>query len=328
MSKKLRLTLACGEYEITRPLIDGRVQPEGIDLVVVTPESRERHWRVAREQAYDICEFNTPAYFMGRYRGLPYTSLPVYLHRRFRHGFVFVNSKKGFREPKDLIGARIGGTNYQPASNIWMRGILEEFYGLPHRSVTWVTERDEDIPFDPPPGLTIERLPAGGPSLEERVISGELDGLLTPTLPKSFLAGNPNIVRLFSDYRAVEMDYWKKNGIFPIMHVTIIREEILKRDPWVGPSLARAFDKAKNLAYGRVRNPRVVPLAWFSEYWDEQQEVMGSDPWVYGLGPENRRNLETILRYTHQQGLIGREMTVDELFVDTDETGYGGAGGD
>jgi 4,5-dihydroxyphthalate decarboxylase len=207
MSSKLNLSLACGDYEITRPLIDGRVKPDGIELTVITPESRERHWRVARDHAYDICEFNTPAYFMGRDRGLPYVSLPVYLHRRFRHGFLFVNANKGFREPKDLAGKRIAGTNYSPASNIWMRGILEEFWGLPHRSITWVTERDEDIPFEPPPGLRIEKLPPGGPSLEERVVSGELDGLLTPSLPKPFMAGNPNIVRLFKDYRQVEIDY-------------------------------------------------------------------------------------------------------------------------
>jgi 4,5-dihydroxyphthalate decarboxylase len=328
MSSKLRLSLACGDYEITRPLIDGRVKPAGVELVVVTPESRERHWRVARDHAYDICEFNTPAYFMGRDRGLPYVSLPIYLHRRFRHGFLFVNSRKGFKAPKDLKGKRIAGTNYSPASNIWMRGILEQYWELPHQSVTWVTERDEDIPFDPPKGLKIEKLPQGGPSLEDRVVSGELDGLLTPSLPKPFMAGNPNIKRLFDNYRQVEIDYWKSTGIFPIMHVTIIREEIVKQNPWVGPSLARAFDQAKALAYGRARNPRTYPLVWHSSYWDEQRELLGGDPWEYGLGPTNRNNLETILRYTHQQGLISRPMTVDELFVDTDETGYGGPGGD
>ena len=160
------------------------------------------------------------------------------------------------------------------------------------------------------------------------VVTGELDGLLTPSLPKSLMAGNPNIVRLFSDYRAVEMDYWNKTKIFPIMHVTIIRDSIVKENPWVGPSLARAFDKAKALAYARVRNPRVVPLAWFTSFWEEQREVLGDDPWVYGLGPVNRNNLDTILRYTRQQGLISGDMNMNMLFVNTDEDGYGGPGGD
>ena len=107
--------------------------------MVVTPDSRERHWRVARDHALRFCEFNTPAYFMGRDRGLPYIGLPVYLHRRFRHGFLFVNTK-GLQLAQGPVGKRIAGTNYSPASNIWMRGILEEFWGLPHRSITWVTD--------------------------------------------------------------------------------------------------------------------------------------------------------------------------------------------
>src|SRR5439155_1756211 len=191
MSTKLRLSLACGDYEITRPLIDGRVKPAGIELTVITPASRERQ-----------------------------------------------------------------------------------------------------------PGLKIEKIKPN-PTLEDMVVSGELDGLLTPSLPKPFMAGNPNIKRLFDDYRTVEIDYWRKTGIFPIMHVTIIREEIIKQNPWVGPSLARAFDQAKALAYARVRNPRVVPLAWFTSYWEEQLELLGPDPWEYGLGPANRNNLATALRYTH-----------------------------
>ena len=327
MSTKLRLSLACGDYEITRPLKDGRVQPDGIELTVLSPESLERHWRVARGQEYDICEFNAPAYFMGRYRGLPYTALPVYLHRRFRHGFIFVNSKKGIAQPKDLIGRRIGGTNYQPAACIWMRGVLEEFYHVPHRSIAWMTERDEDIPFDCPQGLKIEKV-AAGKTVDEMAAAGEIDGLLTPSFPRPFLAGNPNLVRLFPNYREVEIEYWRRTGIFPIMHVTIIRADILKRDPWVAASLARAFDRAKALAYARVRNPRVVPLAWFSTFWEEQQAVLGPDPWAYGLGPANRKNLETAIRYTYQQGLIGRQMTIEELFVDTDEDAYHGPGGD
>ena len=245
----------------------------------------------------------------------------------YRNHVIERSKVKGFKEPKDLIGKRVAGTNYSPASNIWMRGIFEEFWGLPHRSITWMTERAEDIDFKPPPGLKIELVPPGGPSLEDRVVSGEFDALLTPTLPKPFMAGNPNIKRLFENYRQVELDYWNKTKIFPIMHVTIIREDIVKQHPWAAPSLARAFDKAKALAYARVRNPRMVPLAWFSSYWDEQNELLGDDPWQYGLGPMNRHNLETILRYTHQQGLISRPMSVDELFVNTDEDGYGGAAG-
>ena len=154
MTGKLRLTLACGDYEIVRALKEGTVQPDGIDLVLLTGMgSNERHWRMARKADFDACEVNVGAYFMGRDRGEELAAIPVFLHRRFRHGFVFVNAAAGIREPKDLIGKKIGGTNFQPASNIWMRGILEEQYGLPHKSVTWVVEREEDVKFEMPEGL-------------------------------------------------------------------------------------------------------------------------------------------------------------------------------
>src|SRR5580698_902088 len=157
---KLKLTVACGDYEIVRALSDGTVQADGIELVMLTGMgSRERHWRMARKTEFDVCEINIGGYYMARDRGEALAAIPVFLHRRFRHGFVFVNAKSGIREPKDLIGKKIGGTNFQPASNIWMRGILEEYYGVPHRQCTWVVERSEDFEFTPPKDLRIEMAP-------------------------------------------------------------------------------------------------------------------------------------------------------------------------
>lgn len=319
MSGKLKLSLACGDYEITRPLRDGVVQPDGIELTVLAAMgSRERHWRMARGQEYDVCEFNACAYFMSRDRGVPWTALPVFLHRRFRHGFIFVNAAKGIRQPADLVGRRVGGTNFQPAGSIWARGILEEHYGVPHKKMTWVTERDEDVEFNPPPGLKIEKI-SPGKSLDDMLATGELDAMISPYFPRPFLKRDPRVARLFPDYRQREADYYRQTGIFPIMHVTVIRREIVERHPWAAASLVHAFDEAKRLAYQRVRNPRVVPLAWFSAAWEEQNEILGPDPWAYGLGAANRKNLATAIRYTHQQGLISREIPVSELFVDTDD---------
>ena len=138
--------------------------------------------------------------------------------------------------------------------------------------------------------------------------AGELDAMISPNFPKPFLQGDKRVARLFPNYKELEVDYFRRTGIFPIMHVTVIRQEILDRDPWVASSLVQAFEKAKQIAYERVRNPRVVPLAWFRSAWEEQEAVLGRDPWVYGLGAGNRKNLETAVRYTHQQGLISREM--------------------
>src|SRR6266849_5874468 len=134
MPRKLELSFACGDYEITRPLMEGAVKADGIELTVLSGAgSRERHWRMARDH------------------GVRWSAIPVFLHRRFRHGFIFINTTKGIKEPGDLIGRRVGGTNFQPAGSIWARGILEEYFGVPHKKLTWITERAEDIEFAPPP---------------------------------------------------------------------------------------------------------------------------------------------------------------------------------
>jgi 4,5-dihydroxyphthalate decarboxylase len=310
--------MACGNYDIVRALTDGLVAPDGIELVMLTDMgSRERHWRMARKIEFDVCELNVGAYFMARYRHAPITALPVFLHRRFRHGFAFVNTAAGIREPRDLIGKRLGGTNFQPAGNIWVRGILEEHYGVPHQSITWVVERSEDVEFDPPPGLRIEMV-APGKDLDTMLAEGELPAMISPAVPKPIVNRDPRVARLFPNYKQIELEYFQQTGIFPIMHLTAIRQEIVDRYPWAATELVKAFEQAKQLAYKRAANPRMVPLAWMRTAWEEERELLGPDPWEYGLTATNRRNLETILGYVHQQGLIGAKMPLDELFVDTD----------
>jgi 4,5-dihydroxyphthalate decarboxylase len=322
---KLRLTFAAGDYEIVRPLKDGLVEVDGIELVMLTEiGSRERHWRMARRNEFDLCELNVGAYFMARDQGQAWSALPVYLHRRFRHGFIFVNATSGIREPKDLTGKRIGGTNFQPAANIWLRGILEEHYGVAHRQNTWVVEREEDIEFERPKDLRIEMI-SSGRQLDDMLADGELPAMLSPYIPKRFIQGDNRIVRLFPDYKQVEIDYFRKTGIFPIMHVTAIKREIVEKYPWVPTNLVKAFEEAKALAYRRIANPRVAPLAWVRSAVEEQQSILGRDPWEYGLGEANRNNLETILRYCKQQGLVKRDFALDELFEQTD---LGDAAGD
>lgn len=324
MATKLRLSVACGDYEIVRALKEGRVQVDGVELVMLTGMgSRERHWRMARKLEFDVCEINVGAYFMARHRGVPVHAIPVFLHRRFRHGFGFVNADAGIAKPKDLIGRKIGGTNFQPAGNIWVRGILEEHYGVPHKEITWVVERSEDVQFEPPQGLRIERIPAGT-SLDEMLCEGELPAMISPTIPKPVLRGDKRVTRLFPNYKEVELAYFRQTGIFPIMHVTAVRRELVEEHPWLATNLVKAFEQAKQLAYQRVANPRVVPLAWMRAAWEEERETLGPDPWQYGMTGANRKNLETILRYTQQQGLIGKAMPLEELFVDT---GLGDAGG-
>jgi 4,5-dihydroxyphthalate decarboxylase len=315
MAKKLHLTLTCGDYEIMRPLKDGTVEPDGIELTVLTEgASRDRQWRLERNAECEVGEFNVCAFFMARDRGHPYLGLPIYPHRRFRHGFVFANTGKGIERASDLRGRRVGSDGFQPAACVWLRGLLEEFYGLPHRDAIWVVPRQAEIPFTPHEALRIETV-APGKRLEEMLLEGEIDALITPGVPRALIAGDPRIKRLFPDYKGEEIDYYRRTDIFPIMHATMIREDIVEKYPWAAPNLAFAFNQAKRIAYDRVRNPRIVPLAFFESAWEEQVALLGEDPWAYGMGDANRKNLEAAQRYTHEQGLTARRPPLDELFV-------------
>jgi 4,5-dihydroxyphthalate decarboxylase len=318
MASKIRLSVACGDYEIIRALKDGTVEADGLELVVLTgPGPRERHWRMARNQEFDVCEFNVGAYLMSRDHKEPLAAIPVFLHRRFRHGFAFVNVNSGIQTPKDLIGKRVGGTNFQPAGNIWLRGILEERYGVPHQQITWVVDRSEDVPFTPPPGLKIEMIPPGK-SIDSMLAEGEIPAMINPYIPQPIVDGDKRVARLFPRYKETEIEYFRQTGIFPIMHVTVLKQEIVDHYPWAAVSLVKAFEKAKSIAYRRIANPRITPLAWVRTAFEEEREILGTDPWVYGLGDANRKNLETIIRYCHQQGLTQRQMSIEELFVNTD----------
>jgi 4,5-dihydroxyphthalate decarboxylase len=315
---KLRLTVAAGDYDIIRPLKEGLVEAAGLELIFLTDMGpRERHWRLARKTEFDVCEENVGAYFIARDQSHPITAIPVFLHRRFRHGFVFINTAAGIKSAKDLIGKQIGGTNFMPAGNIWMRGVLEERYGLPHRTVTWITDRSEDIAFDAPSDLRIE-MKKTDKSLNDMLADGDIPAMVSPTIPRPFVMGDKRVGRLFPDYKQVEIDYYRETGIFPIMHVTTIRQEIVDKYPWVTTNLVKAFEASKQMAYQRVKNPRMVPLAWVRTAVEEQQDILGPDPWQYGLTDANRKNLETIQRYVHQQGMVSKRRSLEELFDDTD----------
>ena len=316
MSEHLKLTFAAGSYDFVQPLIDGTVKADGIDLTILTAMgSGERHWRMGHRQEFDLCELNIAAYLAARDAGRPLAALPVFLHRRFRHGFLFVNPAAGITEPRQLVGKRIGGPTFTAAGNVWMRGILEDRHDLPHREVTWAVEREDAVLHDRQDGARIERLPPGQKA-EDLLLDGRLDAVLHPDLPSAYLRGDPRIVRLFEDSKAYEMSYFRETGIFPIMHVTAIRQEIVEQYPWVVLNLRKAFDAAKQIAYQRIKNPRNVALAWVRDGLEEQMKILGTDPWEYGLTVKNRHTLETIRGYAFRQGIIRRELPLDELFVD------------
>jgi 4,5-dihydroxyphthalate decarboxylase len=306
--RSLQLTLSCGLYELTRPLVDREVEPKGIELTILTDDP-QRIYSLRRRNEVDIGEFNVTEYFRAREQGQPLTALPIYPHRRFRHGYYFINTAAGIREPGDLIGGRAGIAGRTPAAGVWMRGILQDHHGMALDAVDW---RENEL--EPMDGSQFELNPHT--VTEETLLDGEVSLLLTPRIPPSFAAGDPRIARLFPDHVDRSVAYYRNTGIFPIMHAVTIREEIVREHPWVAESLYEAFEQAKRIGYERVSNPRLTPLAFFEAAWEEQLELLGPDPWEYGLGEANRHNLETVLRYTREQGRIGGEPPVSELFID------------
>jgi 4,5-dihydroxyphthalate decarboxylase len=315
VAKKIPLTLACGDYEIIRALKEGEVEPDGIDLTVLTEmDSTTRHWRFIRNGDFDMAETSASSYVVAKDQGQAVTALPVFLHRRFRHGFVFINTTKGIRKPSDLIGRKVGIKSFLVTAGHWMRGILEHEYGVPHKSVEYFAELDEDIDFTSPADLKITRLPHAK-SVETMLAEGELDAVIHSSIIKPFAAGDPRVARLFSDFKNEEIAYYKKTGIFPIMHVLGLKQEIVDQHPWVPINMFQAFQRAKAIAMARMANPRIVPLAWYREAWEEQEQILGPDPWEYGLGDKNRHTIETLAGYSHEQGLTRRRLTADDLFV-------------
>jgi 4,5-dihydroxyphthalate decarboxylase len=317
--KKIQLTLAVGDYEITRPLRDGTVQAEGIDLTVLTSmDSITRHWRFLRNNEFDVAEVSASSYIVARDRDLPFRAIPVFLHRRFRHGFIYINKNKGITKPADLIGKKIGVKAYQVTAVLWLRGMLEQEYGVPHKSIDWYADLDEDIDFTPPEGLRLTRVP-DDKSVETMLAEGELDALLHPDIIDPIVNKDPRVGRLFEDPKAAEIEYYKRTGIFPIMHIMGFKKEVVEQHPWVPRSLFKAFEQAKAIGMKRMRNPRVAPLAWYQEALDEQERLLGPDPWQYGLGEANVKNIETLMGYSHEQGLISRMIPMNELFLDLSE---------
>jgi 4,5-dihydroxyphthalate decarboxylase len=312
---KLRLSMMIGDYEIVRALKEGEVKPRGIELVVARyPGTRVIHDQVAGGEACDINEFNGGAYVVQKHRGREdFTALPVFLHRRFRHGFIYINRSSGIAKPADLIGRRVACRTLGAAANYWMRGHLEEDYAVPHRSITWVIESVDDASLQAPPDLEIERLPRGR-KVEDMLLAGEIDALIAPNVTRMIGEGDARVARLFPDYREIEAAYFRRTGLFPIMHVTTIPSKIVAKHPWVVESLVLAFEEAKQLAYRRLANPRNVPLAWYRTYWEEERALLGPDPWEYGLSDLNRRNYGTLVRWVHAQVLSGAQPRLEDLF--------------
>lgn len=313
MSNRLSLSLACGDYDINQGLITGEVRPQGVDLTVITAPSPERHFRMNRNGEFDVCEFSLGSYIMSHGRGdWPVTAIPAFPHRRFRHGYIFVNAAAGIRRPADLNGRRLGIRTWQTTAGLVARGILQDDHGVDLRSITWVAQDEEDIPLQPGHGFRMERAPEGR-EVTEMLAAGDLDGLIYPELPEEVRRGDPRVARLFPDPKAAEIDHVTRTGFFPLMHTVVLRRDLADAHPWLPRELLIAFRASKDLAFARMRDPRRVSLAWFAEAMAEQRRILGDDPWAYDFA-RNRAGLAMMIRWSHEQGMLARPFEPEELF--------------
>ena len=319
---KLRMSLGCWNYDRTRALMDGTVQPQGIDLNYLNMPVEETFFRMLRHREFDAAEMSLSSYSVSRSKPeQPFVAIPVFPSRFFRHSCIYVNAKSGIREAKDLIGKRVGNPEYQMTAPVWIRGILSDHYGVPVDSVTYCTGgeeepgRSEKIKLDLPPNIRVEPIGAHQ-TLSQMLADGEIDALYTARMPSSFRTGNGKVKRLFENYVEVERQYFRDTGIFPIMHTVAIKREVYEANRWVAQSLYKAFVEAQKLTYQDLEETAALKtmLPWTAAHVEEARRDMGDDFWPYGL-EKNRKTLETFLRYHFEQGLSKRLLTPDELFA-------------
>ena len=319
---KLQLSLACWDYDRTRALADGSVRAEGIDLIYNNLFVEETFFRMLRNREFDAAEMSLSSYCVSLSRPEPaFIAIPVFPSRFFRHSCIFVSAKSGIREPADLAGKRIGVPEYQMTAPVWIRGILQDEYGVDPASCEYWTGgeeepgRDEKIKLELPAKF---KLKAIGPqqTLARMIAAGELDAMHTARSPSTFHSQPDKVKRLFENFVEVEKAYYRKTKIFPIMHTVVIRRDLYQKNRWIAQSLAKAFAQAQRKTYEHLSTSMALTtmLPWQSAHVEEARALLGEDWWPYGL-EANRHVLETFLRYHHEQGLSKRRLAPEELFA-------------
>jgi 4,5-dihydroxyphthalate decarboxylase len=319
---RLELSLACWGYDRTEALQNGTVRPDGIDLNFQVLDVEETFFRMLRNKEFDVAELSMSSYCVTLGRENPgFIAIPVFPSRFFRHSCIFVSAKSGIEKPEDLVGKRIGVPEYQMTAPVWIRGILQDEYGIAPDSVTYVTGgeeepgREEKLRLDLPERFRVEPI---GPTqtLTRMLADGEIDALHTARAPSTFYSEPHNVRRLFPDFVNVEKAYYAKTGIFPIMHVVAIRREIYDRHPWVAQSLLKAFWESQRHTYEQLRVSASLKtmLPWQIAAVEDTIATLGDSWWPYGI-ERNRNVIETFTRYHHEQGLSPRRLTVEEMFA-------------
>lgn len=318
---KLRLSVAIGDYDRNRPLIDGRITIDGVDPIFMTLAPEEIFFRAFRHREFAVCELSFSSYLVSLDQGDPaYVAIPAFLSRAFRHSSILIRSDKGIERPEDLKERKLGLAEYQLTANVWARALLEEDYGVAPRDIIWVRGgmetpgRPEKIALSLPPEIRLEEAPRGA-ALNALLAAGEIDGFIGPRTLSCFDQGHPQVRRLFREPMAAASDYYGRTGIFPIMHLLGVRRDLAAAEPWLPAALLKAFSQSKAAALKALADTAAtkVTLPFVEEQIAAAKTLMGEDYWSYGVAA-NRRTLESFLDHHHRQGLSKRRIALAEVF--------------
>ena len=306
------LSLAAGYHLRSRPLCDGRVTMKNFELKTVSFENDGEGHEQFLEGKYDTSEFSLANYCALKSRGLPYMAIPVFLNRKFRQSYIFVPDGSPLKEPAELRGKKIGIVGWLNTAGLWARGVLSDEYGVRANEIHWVTPRKAKIDLDLPAGTRLDVVPGEG-SLAARMLKGEFDAIIVPDFPEE-----KGWRRLFTDSKVVEQEYFRRTRIFPTSHAITFHSSYLEKYPAAAQAMFDACLEAKNLTLRDDADATYSNFAWNRQVWEEQQAVMGPDPWKFGI-KGNEKVLETLIRYADEQGLMAKKMTIAEMFVQIDE---------
>ena len=310
--KNLKLTIACGRYDRTQPLIDGRVEPEGVDLTFIPLRPGETFWRMLNHGEFDASEMSLSSYTIFRSEGdTRFIAIPVFPSRVFRHSAIYLRADFEIEIPQDLKGRRVGVGDYQMTAAVWVRGMLAHEYDVMPGDIEWVTGRPVRA-IRKPEGVRIVSMPSDT-TLEQMLERGEIDALASVMIPKGL---GKSVRRLFRDFRAVEAAYFEKTSIFPIMHTFVLKAPLYEANPWLATSFYRAFARARDIAYRTIydTDALAVGLPWVIEELEAARRIFGPQIWDYSI-EGSRPTLEALVAYLDEQGLSRRRMSVEELFV-------------
>lgn len=320
---KLSITLACGDYDRVQAIRDGRVLIEGCDVNFMTMGPEELFFRAYRNQEFDVCELSLSSYMLNLSRGvkMPYVAIPVFISRTFRHSAIYIRTDRGINSPEDLKGKRVGVPEYQITAALWARALLSQDYGVEPWDFEWFQGgleqpgRVEKLALNLPPSIRLSAIPSEA-TLDSWFREGQLDAVIAMRPPRCFNEGLPMVERLFPSYQADEAAYFERTGIFPIMHVIGIRQELVEAHPWLANSVYTAFSKAKDIAITALENIAALPVTfpWLGPWMDQTRQQLGADYWPYGVS-ENRAALTAATHYAYNHGTTERLIEIEELFA-------------